>query len=763
MRTDGGRHLDVAQLLLGRPIPTEEEVHERLGKPTALAVFASDNLSSSAYATEEILHVLVPVVGLGAFSLVVPLSAAMVGVLALLVVSYRQTIKEYPTAGGAYIVTRDNFGLLPAQVAGTALLTDYVLTVSVSVAAGVAALTSAFEHLIPYRVPMSVAFIAILAYANLRGVRESGRLFAAPTFFFVATMAALLAVGAIRLARGDLPEFPPHQPGLLHLGTTGSGLLVGASVFKVLHAFSSGGTAVTGVEAISNGVPAFRRPEWKNARTTLVIMASLLAAMFLGLSVLAARMHVVPFDDGSPTVISEVGRLVFGGGPLGQVLYYGLQGGTMLILVLAANTSFADFPRLASFHAKDGFLPSPLTHRGRRLVFSNGIIALAVLSAVLVVAFQAEVHRLIPLYAIGVFSSFTFSQAGMARRHLRRRETGWRHGLLVNGLGAVTSAVVLVVFAVTKFTQGAWIVLVFVPAMVAVLVRIRHHYAYVDERLAQPPDPPTSRHRRLELVVFVSRLDESLDRAMRYVASVGADEVHAVHVGNPKTSLAAAFGARYGIPLSFEPKRGGFTGTARRYVRTLHSEHPDRFLAAVVPELIEGTGWVHMGVHNRALRLKAGLLFEPGMSVVSLPTVAADATLLQRPAQRHVVLVPVAALHAGSVEALEFARLLRPFDVRAIHFSDGEEETDRLLRRWEEAGVGIPLEFVAAPYRRIDQPLVAEVRALKAGGADLVTVVFGELVLRSWQHLLHNHRSLDIKAALLFEPGVAVAAVPHHL
>jgi amino acid transporter len=743
---------------------TEEEVHERLGKPTALAVFASDNLSSSAYATEEILRVLVPVIGVGAFSLVVPVSLAMVGVLVLLVLSYRQTIRAYPSAGGAYIVTRDNFGLLPAQVAGVALLTDYVLTVSVSVAAGTAALNSAVPGLIPYTVPISVFFIALLAYGNLRGVREAGKIFATPTYFFILCMAALLVVGLVRMVLGDLPEASTGQPGLIPPGHPDQGLLLGASLFVVLHAFASGGAAVTGVEAISNGVPAFRPPEWRNARHTLVVMASLLGTMFFGLSVLAAHMHVGPFESGTPTVISEVGRLAFGGGPPGRVLYYCLQASTMFILVLAANTSFADFPRLASFHAHDHFLPSPLTQRGRRLVFSNGIIVLAVMAALLVVAFHAEVSRLIPLYAIGVFLSFTFSQAGMARRHLSLKHPGWRSGLLVNGAGALTSAVVLVVFAVTKFLHGAWIVLVFVPAMVALLVRINHHYLSVERRLGAPPVTTGTRRRGLELVVFVSRLDEGLERAMHYAASLEADGIHAVHIGRPKTSLATAFWARYGVPLAFEPTGRRFTRTARRFVRKLRSEHPDRFVAAVVPELVEETSWLQVALHSRPLRLKASLLFEPGVAVINVPTSPAESTLLGRPAERHVVLVPVAAVHAGTLEALEFARLLRPFEVRAVHFHAVEAETERLLRQWEEARLDLPLDVIAAPYREIVDPLLATIGDLKARrGADLVTVVIGEMVLRWWHHPLHNHRALEIKAALLFEPGVAVASVPHHL
>ena len=742
---------------------TEEEAHERLGKPTALAVFASDNLSSSAYATEEILRVLVPVIGVGAFSLVVPVSLAMVGVLLLLVLSYRQTIRAYPNAGGAYIVTRDNFGLLPALVAGVALLTDYILTVSVSVSAGTAALNSAFPGFMPYTVPISVFFIALLAYGNLRGVREAGKLFATPTYCFIVTLAGLLLVGLVRMVLGDLPQASPDQPGLIPLGHPDQGLLLGASLFVVLHAFASGGAAVTGVEAISNGVPAFRPPEWRNARHTLVVMASLLGSMFLGLSVLAGHMHVRPFESGTPTVISEVGRLAFGSGPLGETLFYCLQASTMLILVLAANTSFADFPRLASFLAHDRFLPSPLTLRGRRLVFSNGIVVLAVMAAVLVAAFHAEVSRLIPLYAIGVFLSFTFSQSGMARRHLRLRSPGWRGGLLVNGVGALTSAVVLAVFAVTKFAEGAWIVLVFIALMVSLLMRVNRHYVAVEERLRLAPPVPRGR-RGLELVVFVSRLDEGLERAMHYAASLEADGIHAVHVGRPKTSLATAFWARYGVTLDFEPSHRTFTRTARRFVRNLRSEHPDRFVAAVVPELVEETNWLQVALHSRALRLKAGLLFEPGVAVINVPTLPADSTLLGRPAERHVVLVPVAALHAGTLDALEFARLLRPFEVRAVHFHAVETETERLLRQWEEARLDLPLDVVAAPYREIVDPLLATIRDLQSNrGADLVTVVVGELVLRWWHHPLHNHRSLEIKAALLFEPGVAVASVPHHL
>jgi amino acid transporter len=517
--------------LLGPPLHTEQLDDERLGKPTALAVFASDNLSSSAYATEEILRVLVPAVGVAAFSLVVPLTVAMLAVLAVLILSYRQTIKAYPTAGGAYMVTRDNFGILPAQVAGVALLTDYVLTVAVSVAAGVAALASAFAGLTPFTVPLSVAFICLIAFGNLRGVKESGRLFATPTYFFIANMVVLLGLGLTRMAAGDLPVAEHTQTGLVDFGSSGSGLLMGASLFVVLHAFASGGAAVTGVEAISNGVPAFRQPAWRNARTTLVIMGSLLGAMFLGLSILGAHLKVAPFEEGTPTVISQIGDLVYGASPAGRALFYSLQAGTMLILVLAANTSFADFPRLASFHAGDNFMPRQLTKRGHRLVFSNGILFLSGFAIVLVVVTGAKVDRLIPLYAIGVFTSFTLSQAGMARHHLREREPGWRGGLVINGVGAVMTLVVDIVIAITKFTHGAWVIVGLVPLMVLFLVRLSRQYETEADQLEYnvPEAVAAPILRRHVVLVFIDRLDLAAARAIQYARTLMPDDLRAVH------------------------------------------------------------------------------------------------------------------------------------------------------------------------------------------------------------------------------------------
>jgi amino acid transporter len=516
--------------LLGHPLHSEELEHQRLGKPTALAVFASDNLSSSAYATEEILHVLVPAVGLAAFSLVLPITGAMLVVLALLIISYRETIKEYPSAGGAYLVTRDNFGIVPAQVAGASLLIGYILTVAVSVSAGSAAIASTIDAVAPYRVPLSLFFIALIAYGNLRGVRESGKLFAAPTYFFMINMGVLLALGIWKYFAGDLPVLGVHEEGMVEFGDEGTGLLMGASAYVVAKAFASGGSAVTGVEAISNGVPAFRNPSWKNARETLVIMGSGLAVMFLGLSFLASKVKVAPFEDGTPTVLAQIGEAVYGQGSVGGALSGLLNVATMLILVLAANTGFADFPRLASLQASDSFLPRQLTKRGHRLVFSNGILALAGVAAVLVVITGAAVTELIPLYAISVFTGFTLSQAGMTKHHLRKKEEGWVRGILANGVGALLSFAIVMIVVITRF-DDAWPIIPIMPIFVIVLLRLNRQYE-VEEKLLEAGVPAAAKApilRRHVVLVFVDRLDLATTRAIQYARTLTPDELRAVH------------------------------------------------------------------------------------------------------------------------------------------------------------------------------------------------------------------------------------------
>ena len=517
------------RILLGPALRTSELVHELISKRVALAVFSSDPISSTAYATEEILLVLVGgslAGGALATGLAMPVALAIVGLLALLVISYRQVIAAYPSAGGAYVVSRDNFGNVTAAVAGAALLIDYVLTVAVSVSSGVAAMASVFpDQLGPIRVEISVAFVVLLAWGNLRGIREAGRIFAIPTYVYVVSVGAMIVAGLWRLAVGDLDPivYSPEQARLL----TQEGAVGTVTVFLVLRAFASGTTALTGVEAISNGVSAFRAPEAVNAKKTLMVMATIMGTLFLGITYLAVQLDARPYDSGYPTVISQIPRQVLGSGPA----FILVQAATLLILVLAANTAFSGFPLLASFASSDALLPRQLRKRGHRLVYSNGIIALSAVAIFLIVAFQADTHALIPLYAVGVVTSFTLAQAGMTRRHLRVREPGWRSGILINGVGAVVTGVALAVIVVGKFTQGAWMVVIAIPLLVWLLLRIQHTYgrelAQLKVQASQRLAPPKPRH---EVVVLIEDLDQAALSALQYARQLNPLAITALHV-----------------------------------------------------------------------------------------------------------------------------------------------------------------------------------------------------------------------------------------
>jgi len=525
------RSYRIKSRLLGRPLNTDQLEHERLGKPTALAVFASDALSSTAYATEEILHTLLVVGGIGllAFDQVMPITIAVVVILLIVMFSYRETIKAYPSAGGAYIVTKDNLGVVPAQVAGMSLLTDYILVVAVSVSAGTAALYSVFGELYEYRVFIAVGFIAIICIANLRGVRESGKLFAVPTYTFVLAMFTMIGFGLYKATLGGGLE----QIGLDQMDPTQVHEAEGTAAlgwFLLLRAFASGGAALTGIEAVSNGVPAFRKPAWKNARTVLVIMAVMLALMFLGVSWMASQLHTIPVQG--KTVIAQIAQAIYGDTGFGQAMFVFTQIATMLILVLAANTGFADFPRLAHFQAEDSFLPRQLVKRGHRLVFSNGILALSGVAALLVIVLGADVTRLIPLYAVGVFTAFTLSQTGMARRHLRLREEGWRFGLFMNGTGAITTGVVTIVICIAKFTSGAWVIILVTPIFVWIVIRLNHQYeaekAELEEDATLAAAAPIMR--RHKVIVMIDKVDRTSARAIQYARALSPDSIGAVHI-----------------------------------------------------------------------------------------------------------------------------------------------------------------------------------------------------------------------------------------
>jgi amino acid transporter len=518
--------------LLGEPLITERLSEERLGKVVALGVLAPDCISSTAYGSEEMLNQLVPYFGLAAFSLLLPITFTILTVLFFVTLSYREVVMVYTKAGGSYVVARDNFGPRIAQVAAVALIIDYILTVAVQTVAGTDALTSAFPSLTRAMVPITVGVVLVLTYGNLRGIREAGKSFALPTYLFIASIGSLVIIGVVRTLLGQLHAHSIHQPGVVAIGRHGSAsLLVFASIFVILRSFANGGSSLTGLEAISNGVANFREPTGRNARRVLVLMSCTLGTLVLGVSYLAHVTHAVPYAHGTPTVLSQEAGYVFGHALAGRFGYYAVQATTMLILYTGGNTSFNGFPNLTSFVAQDAFLPRQLTRRGHRLVFSNGIIILAILSTALIIATGANLSSLVALYAIGVFTGFTMAGSGMVKHHLTNRERGWRRKIGINGFAAVLSAIVVVIFAITKFSQGAWLVVVLFPILVFVLIRLHNQYHEEATELATnvPLAAAVPVLRRHVVIVLVERLDLATARALQYARTLAPDEVRAVH------------------------------------------------------------------------------------------------------------------------------------------------------------------------------------------------------------------------------------------
>jgi amino acid transporter len=595
------------RLLVGTPLPTAQARHERLGKATALAVFASDALSSVAYATEEILLVLM-MAGAVALSYSLPIGLAIAVLIAIVVTSYRQTVLAYPKGGGAYVVSKDNLGTVPGLVAAAALLIDYVLTVAVSVAAGIAALTSAVPALYGSRVWLCVIAVAAVAVANLRGIRESGKLFAAPTYLFVGSLLALVAYGSTAALFdfvGEAP-YPPHPPGL-----------EGVGLFLILRAFAAGCSALTGVEAVSDGVPAFRPPEARNARVVLGWLGIILITLFLGITYLAFDFGIQPRPD--ETVVSQLARHVFGTG----VAYYEIQLVTMLILLLAANTSFADFPRLAYFLARDRFIPRQFSTQGDRLVFSNGIVILGSLAALLLVVFAGDTHALIPLYAVGVFISFTLSQSSMVRRWLGLRGDGWWWRASINGVGATVTGLVMLTIAVTKFSQGAWIVLLLIPLLVLGFLAVRRHYDDVAAQLSledfTPPSPMTN-----TVLVLVGDLHKGIVRAVQYAQTL-SPSAKAVYVEtDPERTrrLEERWGKwGLGVPLVVlnSPYRS-ILGPLTDYIEQLQRQGGENHVVTIVlPEFIPARWWQQILHNQTALLIKGQLLFRRNVVVTDVP------------------------------------------------------------------------------------------------------------------------------------------------
>jgi amino acid transporter len=585
------------RMFIGTPLPTARIIHERLSKVQALAVLSSDALSSVAYATEEILLVLV-LAGSGALGLSLPIALLIAALLLIVASSYYQTVRAYPTGGGAYIVARENLGTLPSLVAGGALLTDYVLTVAVSISAGAAAITSAFPALYPWRVPLALAAVAFVTLVSLRGVRESGRVFAVPTYFFIVIVFLLIVTGLVRLLLGHAVSEAP-------VSTAVPAAVQGLTVFLILRAFASGCTALTGVEAISDGVPVFKPPEGENAGKTLLWMAGILVSMFLGITLLARQFGVLPLEG--ETVVSQLARIIFGVNPP----YYAVQVATALILILAANTSFSDFPRLAMWIALDRFLPHQLTNLGDRLVYANGILLLGGLASLLVILFGASTHALIPLYAVGVFVSFTLNQAGMVRRWLRLRSPGWRHSAVINGVGAVATAVVLVVVAATKFVHGAWIVLLLIPLLVQGFRTIHRHYDEVAQQLSltQPWPGPVLQH---TVIVPVAGLHRGVLKAVQYAQVLGG-KLHIVTVESDPQETAK-LRARWQevlpeVPLKILPSPyRSVMAPLLEYIDRFVDEE-DHYVTVVVPEFVPTRWWHHLLHNQTAWMLKVALLY----------------------------------------------------------------------------------------------------------------------------------------------------------
>jgi amino acid transporter len=605
------------RFLVGRPLATWEEPHERVNIFTGLAVFASDNISSSAYATEEIMRVLI-LAGIGALALTLPITLVIVGVLAVVVLSYQQTIGAYPSGGGSYIVASDNLGTKPGLVAAAALLADYVLTVSVSIAAGVAALTSIFPDLFEYRVWLGVVFVGLLCLGNLRGIRESGLIFSAPTYVYLLAIFGLLAYGLWLFATGGLPTYVAPAEWREAHGVEALGLLL------VLRAFASGSVALTGTEAVSNGVPAFKPPEARHAQIVLILMGIFFGTIFLAISFLAMQLGIVPDPSEQETVVSLLtGTLVGAGSPY----HYLVQISTALLLVLAANTAFADFPRLASILARDRFLPRTFAFRGDRLAFSTGIMLLAAIAAGLIVAFEGSVTNLIPLYTVGVFVAFTLSQSGMVRHwwKLRDQQRGWRWRAALNGLGAIATGTVAVVVGIAKFALGAWMILILIPVLVGIMWAIRSHYLRLG-RAARPETPIEPQKVTPRVIVPIARLDVPARQALAFAEAIANDRtVTVVHVTD---DLAAAEQLRTewqaspyssGSFVVIESKYRALAGPFLAYIDAVHERHPEQTIAVVLPEYVPNHWWEHLLHNQTALRLKAALLFHPGIVVVNVP------------------------------------------------------------------------------------------------------------------------------------------------
>jgi amino acid transporter len=578
------------RLVLGKPMINDQLEHERLSNPVALGVLSPDAISSTAYGPEQIMIELLPAAGLAAFALLLPITGVILLILVLVAASYRQVVMVYTRAGGSYVVARENFGPRIAQVAAASLLIDYVVTVAVQCAAGTVAVASAFPVLGPYSLEITVAVVLVMCLANLRGLREAGVRFAFPTYFFVGMVSITIIVGIIREITGRLTTYDPeHIPGAVPV-QHGSGIIMGATILIVLRAFANGGSSLTGVEAISNTVNQFRRPEGINARRVLTVMAGILGFLLAGVAWLAHATHATPYVDGYPSMLSEIARAVFGSGTFGHVFYFLVQAATALILYTGGNTSFNGFPALASFVAEDQFLPRPLMKRGHRLVFSNGIITLTVLAVALLIITGGSVNALVPFYAIGVFTGFSMAGYGMTKHWLTHRGPGWRGKLVINLSAGILSTIVVLIFAIAKFTEGAWLVVVVFPLLVLMLMRLNRQYraeaSVLETSITERPD--LDRYDRHRVFVFVDSIDLAEVEAMRYAQGLHADEMVAVHFvldsvhAERLQRLWQYFGHNTDLRL-VECLDRNLGRAAQELVLQVMQEHPDTKVTVLLP------------------------------------------------------------------------------------------------------------------------------------------------------------------------------------
>lgn len=748
-------------------MPSGRLPHTLLPKVLALPIFASDALSSVAYSVEGGLVILVAA-SANYQGLILPLNAAVVLLMLIVVASYRQVVRAYPTSAGSYVVSRENLGVWYGLVAAAALLVDYVMTVAVSVSSGVLALIAVFPSLASVRLWLCFAIVGLLVAVNLRGLREAGLVFALPTYVFIASMLIMIASGIAECVHGcpRVAAVPDPVP----VGTAST-----VGLFVILHSFSTGSSALTGTESIANGVSAFRRPQGRNAAAVLSMLGGIAVVLILGTAYLAYRTGAHPSAGGKVSVVSEIARAVFDRAGHGMgAMFFILQLFTLAILVLASNTSFQGFPRLSALLAQDSHLPGGFRNLGDRLVYSNGILTLGALAGLMIALFDANVDRLLQLYVVGVFVAFTLSQAGMVvywRRAVRRGGPdagGWRHRIAINGVGAVATGLVLAIVIATKLLDGAWIVIVAVPFLVYGFHRVRRHYERVAAELAAAPSILPSRDASGPIVIRVQDFDAALARAVAFAHAARRAAIVPVHVAHPADGPDPAedwarFAPQVDAGLRVLWPGGSPDDTFIRFVRTLR-DRTGETITVVIPETIRGGFLLTALRPGGSFRLKLRLLREPGVIVADVPVGAGAGAGPVGPPRRIKALVLISAVNSLTAAAVRYAGTLGAEEVRAVYFADPAQELDPVLSAWQELGLPVPLDVVGAPFRDLRAPVLGEVRRVTADPSAIAAVLVPEVVhAHWWQKPLHGHQALFLKRLLLFEDRVILTSVPYRL